>query len=444
MSKIEKLYFSLPSWSQDISISVYAFIRDKLFRKNRYSNRASDLVKLINQSNEEEIRKWQLARLNEIVNHALRNTVFYRDFYGIEAVDFKSFEDFRQLPLIDKQLVRENWEQFQVDLEEKVFKTHTSGTTGSSLQLRVSANNTAVEREGLNFSRSLVGYKRGDKLASFIGRKLMNTNRTTPPFWRYNFYDKQLLFSNWHISEKNLPLYIERYNKYQPAYVNGYPSFLYLFAEFSIRNSLKLHSPKAVFTGSETLLPHHREVIESAFNSKIYDHYGTAEHLVVAHQCEAASYHIREELGYLEIIDGEVYGTTFHNNAMPLIRYRIGDLAQLRDEKCSCGLSGRVIVNLEGRKDDIVVAKSGKKYGRISRIFQETKNIKEAQIVQESLEVLLINIVPQNLERFSLKEIEANITAKLGEDFDIRFQILESIPRTKNGKFRFVISRVTS
>lgn len=442
MSKIETFYFNLPSWAQNLCLSTYALFRDKFYRENKFYDEGLGLVKQINAANQEEIEKWQLERINQIVNYVLKNTSFYPQYYGMNKVDIRSFEEFRNLPTIEKQIVRENWDDFQVEVNEKVFKTHTSGTTGSSLELRISAKNTAIERAGYHFSRDIAGYKQGDKLASFVGRKLMNLDQAAPPFWRHNFYDNQLLFSNWHITDDSLPYYIEKYNKYKPEYVNGFPSFLYLFGEFSKRKNLKLHQPKAVFTGSETLMPYQREVIEKAFGCKVFDHYGTAEHLVVAHQCKNGNYHLREELGYLEIIEGEVYGTTFHNTAMPLIRYRIGDLAEMGKEQCSCGLPGRVILNLEGRKDDIIISRKGRKYGRISRIFQETTNVKEAQVIQESLDMLLINIVPQDKESFDLKEVEASVYEKLGADFQIKFNILESIPRTKNGKFRFVISKI--
>lgn len=436
------LYFKLPVWTQNFGISAYAWYRDNFFRENKYYPDAVKLVEKINHATEEEIEEWQLKQLNWIVNYAIQNTSFYKDYYRLEEVCFKTFEDFKQLPTINKQIVRDNWDKLQVNINDKVFISRTSGTTGSSLQLRISAKTTAIERAGFHYSRAIAGYKKGDKTASFIGRKVMNQNINKPPFWRYNSYDKQLIFSNWHVSDENLLFYIKKYNSFKPKYVNGYPSFLYLFAEYALRVKSTLHAPKAIFTGSETLLGYQKEVIEKAFDTKIYDHYGTAENLIVAHQCLNGKYHVREEFGYLEVINNEVYATSFHNEAFPLIRYKVGDLIELSDKKCTCGLSGRIIQKIDGRKDDIVISKSGKKYGRISRIFQDTLNVKEAQIIQTDKGKLLIKVVPQNENNFSFEVIKSSVMDKLDDDFEVQYEIVDKIPRTKSGKFRFVISTI--
>src|SRR5690606_26739800 len=144
------------------------------------------------------------------------------------------------------------------------------------------------------------------------------------------------------------------------------------------------------------------------------------EELFVARQQECGSYHLREELGYLETINGEVYGTAFHNTAMPLIRYEIGDRTEVEVIQCSCGKKGRVLKNIEGRKEDIVISKSGKKFGRLDHLFKDTDIIREAQIVQRNITDLEINIV-LNQHNADLSPIKNELNAKMGGEFNITF-----------------------
>lgn len=436
-----KIYEKSPVWAQNIGLSLYAWYRDKMFRRNKYFSEAVKLVNQINNSTPAEIEKWQLKQLNWIVNYALENTKFYKEFYGVDKVEIRTMEDFYQLPIIDKQIVRDNWEKLQVSVKDKVFNSSTSGTTGSSLRLRISQNNMAVEEAGIYCDRKDFNFSKKSKIASFTSRKLINRNRKIPPYWRYNCYDNQLLFSIWHVEEETLPYYIDKINQFNPDFINGYPSFLHLVSEHAIRTNSALIQPKSIFTSSESLLPFQKHSIENAFKTSIVDSYGTGEKLVNARQCIKGAYHVREELGYLEIIDSEIHGTTFHNIAMPLIRYNIGDIAKWDKSICSCNRSGRIIKSIEGRKDDIIISKNGRKFSRVSRIFQNTPNIKEAQIIQKSILELDINIVFQGPDH-DLSYVDKLVNEKFGSEFVISYKIMDEIPRTSNGKFRFVISRI--
>lgn len=82
----------------------------------------------------------------------------------------------------------------------------------------------------------------------------------------------------------------------------------------------------------------------------------------MAAQCPEGRYHLMEDVTYLEILDtetgqpttgiGEVVGTELHNEAMPFIRYRQGDLARISLDQCPCGRPGRLLADLAGRAND--------------------------------------------------------------------------------------------
>ena len=100
------------------------------------------------------------------------------------------------------------------------------------------------------------------------------------------------------------------------------------------------------------------------------------------------------------------------------------------------GLTGRPL-------EDIVVTPDGRHVGRLDHAFKDTLNVREAQIVQEDINSLIVKIVPRpgfspDNERMILDDLRL----RLGDEIAIHFQLVDRIPRTANGKFRFVISQV--
>jgi len=362
---------------------------------------------------------------------------------GLHPDDCSTLGTLERLPILEKTDVQDNWEAFHDwSASGPVMKSKTSGTTGTGLRLRLSEEIVGYERAAINRYRGRAGYEDGDRVASFIGRTLMRPDKMSPPFWRYNWADRQMLFSYWHVSNDTLPDYVHAYNDFAPAFAHGYPSFLYLIAEFCLRESLDLHSPKAIFTSSETLHDWQRKTIEKAFGAHILDRYASAEKVVSVAQCEEGSYHVDSELGILEIVDGEVIARTLHNLAMPLIRYRVGDAVEWGENSCPCGRSLPVIKQPRGRVEDILVAPDGRKFGRLDHLFKAKTEIREAQIIQNRIDQITVRVVRSSRDAISKEDIDGFVREKLGDTFSIKVEFVEQVPREENGKFRFVKSEV--
>ena len=212
--------------------------------------------------------------------------------------------------------------------------------------------------------------------------------------------------------------------------------------------------PKAIITSSETLFDYQREIIEEVFNCHVYDQYGCAEQVVFISQCEKETYHIHPEFGIVEFLreddsranPGEtarLICTGFTNMAMPLIRYDIGDSGIFSDEKCSCGRRFPVIEHLVGRTDDIIITRDGRQIGRLDPVFKGLQTIKEAQIVQEDFDKIILRIVPgSKFQKHEAEVIALELKKRLGSRTHIEIDIVSEIPRTAAGKFRSVISKV--
>jgi phenylacetate-CoA ligase len=242
---------------------------------------------------------------------------------------------------------------------------------------------------------------------------------------------------------------------FKPTAIHGYPSSVYLIAQGFKKHGKKLNSLKAIFTASESLYDFQREVIEDAFQVKVYNWYGNTEMCANIVECDKGRLHLKLEHSYVEILDennnpvkpggkGRLVCTAIGNRAFPLIRYDIGDIVTLsKEEKCVCGRGGIIIASIEGRKEDYIVTKDGKKIGRLDHLFKDTLGIKQSQIVQTEVGKITINIVLE--DNFSKKDINLltnEIFLRFGNGIDYEIKVVNEIPRGANDKFRFILSDI--
>jgi phenylacetate-CoA ligase len=234
-----------------------------------------------------------------------------------------------------------------------------------------------------------------------------------------------------------------------------YPSAVSLLARIndSIGNPVKL---KSVYCGSEMLSDECRKAISDSFSCSVFNQYGAEEFGTIAWECpEEHNLHINSNSVYLEIIgsngkpkksgSGEVVLTSLHNCAMPLLRYKIGDLGSFGQE-CPCGRGLPVLKTLEGRSNDFITLPSGKKRTPVSfDIMYGISGIMAYQLIQEKPNLFVFRYVQSNgeLSEKSKKEIISRMErATLGEKVKIEFEEAGKIPKTQNGKMSTVVSKV--
>jgi len=372
--------------------------------------------------------------------------------------NIQSISELRKLPILDKEMVRANYNEFiDVNLSKHKFSyTNTSGTTGTPLRIPVYKKGRQANYAFFERFKRWAGIAEQSRGVTFAGRVLVSPLAMKPPFWRYNYFNKNLQCSSYHLSDKNLYAYYEAIRDFRPDFVDSYPSSIYTVAHFIKERSLPRFSVKAVITSSETLLDYQRKIIEEVFSCRVYDQYGNAEQAAFICQCEAGSYHVNSEYGIVEFINpltkmearpgepAELVCTGFTNRAMPLIRYRIGDIGILSNKSCSCGREFPVVEAISGRSDDLIITREGTVIGRLDPVFKGIgETVIESQIAQVSHEELVLRIVKgrnySDLDGFKIRE---EIHKRTGCQFKIDLEYLNAIPREGNGKFRAVISMV--
>jgi len=404
----------------------------------------------------DELKKIQSLKLQKLIQEVYNYVPYYKkimDNKGIKPSDIKKENDLKLLPVLTKDIIRDNFN----DLINKKYQLNnmelitTGGTTGKPMKFYFGKHEIGIRSAHWERWKKLAGVEKFEKFM-YIG---MDENAKNNPQYDgtitlFNFY----LMASFGIDDKLMHKYLKKILDYKPLYLRGYASACYLLADFFKRNDIK-YKLKAVLTSSDMLYPYQRKVIEDVFCCKVFDHYGQVEDIVTANECELhKGYHINMESCIIEILDesgknlsegnsGRIIGTQLENYSMPLIRYDIGDIGTISNEKCQCGRSHTKITNLDGRKDDWIVTPEGKRVGvQINQTMEKLYDeILETQFLQDKKDLLLVKIVPSDKFKSSTEhEFEKEIRKQVGSLIKIEFKIASNIPKTSGGKHKLIVS----
>ena len=456
----EALYRAAPPWAQTILLNLHA-VRIHRHRFGAPLREALAALQRRERASPEEVRDYQNARLRRVVQVAYDRSPYYRkrmEALGLTPADIRGVGDLPKLPLLTKEEIRTRLTGLLTAAapQPSWLHGHTSGTTGSPLDLWYDRETAILTNATDLLQKRWVGMGARDWIGLLLGRVVVNPSQQRPPFWRANYLHRQVWFSSFHLSPENLDLYAAEIRRSGLRFLEGYPSTLFILAQHLERTERTLPM-RAVFSSSETLHAVQRETIERAFACQLYDFYGLAERVLFAIECDhQVGKHVVEEYGYVEIVDeqgapvpdgqtGYLVGTSLHNTALPLLRYRTSDLSRVLTERCPCGRSGRLLDNVTTKAEDIVVTPDGRLISPsiLTHPFKPFHQILKSQIVQDEVDRLLVKIVPS--EEFTAAcqaRLVTGLRERLGEAVDIEVQLVKEIPREPSGKFRWVISRV--
>lgn len=413
---------------------------------------------------DEEIHTYQLERLQELISHAYVNVPYYTQLFddiGLKPEDLQSFEDLKKIPYLTKQIVQENIEQLKAkNYPPEAFQyVSTGGSTGIPMGFYLEEGvSNAKERAFIKTMWDKVGYRFIDRCVYLRGSIVKNANKGE--FWEYSMLNRWLIMSSYHMTDENLPAYIKKIREFKPKFFQAYPSAITILARYMKEHNISpFSSVKAILCGSENLYPSQRELIEDVFKCRVYSWYGHSEQAVLGGECEHnTSYHLFPEYGYTELIDesgnpvkeedgvGEIVVTGFNNSIFPFIRYRTMDLGVLTHERCKCGRKYSLLKRVEGRLQELIVTKDNRLISMVainmhSDIF---KNVKQFQFYQEEKGEVTLNIVPnQNYSENDSEIIKDELSKKLGDGVNLTLNFVENIPRTRSGKYRFLIQKLS-
>ena len=401
--------------------------------------------------------------LRRVVRHAYDSVPFYRRKYdeaGVKPEDIKTVEDLSKLPIISKSDIRQSMNDvissdYSVD---SLRVLSTSGSTGQPLHVYISK-----AEDGFRKAKHLrANYSCGHK---FSNRWLTVTSpshfsEVSGIQMRLRFYSPKFVSVFWD-ADKQLSVI----GKFKPEILDGYSSSLSLLAREVRKKGVSGINPRIIFGGAELIDDVSRNVIEEVFEAPFYDQYATIEFERMAWQCpERLGYHIDADSLIMQGVDeggdevaagerGEIVCTSLFNFAMPLIRYRVGDVGVFSDEDCPCGRTLPLLKRIEGRCDSLLVLPDGRVLSpRAITVamgsFRLNKYIEQFRIVQETKDCIEITLKlgGSSMDKGVMeKEIVAHFKSMLGlEDGSVVFRVVfvDDMPLSKNGKLKIIESKL--
>jgi phenylacetate-CoA ligase len=410
-----------------------------------------------------QLRNIQFKKLKALITHAYNYIPYYHHLLrstGIRPEDIKKHEDLRKIPPVSKQDIRKSYNDFIVrglDLS-KLPSSFTSGSTGIPLKivydylgrLRIGASERYPFLE--------CGVKLNDNFVTVWGRGSQSI-----------IFERKYVRLLGSFSETTVPIFppeklVNVLRKLRPDVLNTFPSILSMLADYDVSGI----NPRLIFTEGEVVTPHCKHVARELFNSELFETYGSVEFGQLAFECEEhVGLHLITDIAYVEFIDddgehvssgeaGEIVVTGLCNYAMPLIRYKIGDVGVPSDEECQCGRGWPILKSIEGRLNDFLILPSGKKLSwlyvlrHILYDEQFQKNmffISRYQVVQERRDKLIFKVVKkETLDAKILEGIKNNLEkyfSELGEKMEVIMKVVEEIPSERTGKRRILISNLS-
>jgi len=463
LHKIGRIYRKLPVWAQNLAVSLYgvSYRRERLggvFDSYTAEFRGRDRWPV------DRMQEFLQQELRTVLRRAFREVPYYNQKWKSAGLDFEDIErmtlsDLSKLRVTPKRDLVGNEHLFvaqDIVAKKKLHRYCSSGSTGTPVTCIYSAEDhqrfyAAREARSFNWAgtslrspRSMIG-----------GRIVVPDPDSKPPYYRYNWAERQVYFSAFHISPDRVRNYLEGFSRYGPRLLTGYTHSHYTLARMMLEQGLRLdYSPSALVLGSEKLTAEMRMVIEEAFRARVYAEYGSVEQCALATECEFGSLHVSPDFGIVEILDeqdmpvpvgavGRIVCTSLLSETQPLIRYDIGDFGRFSAARCDCGRDHLpVLGELTGRCEDSIVGRDGRQIVRFHGLFIGLPHVWEGQVIQEALDFVRVRVVTRpgfdNQERRLICE---RLQERLGA-IRVEVEVVSKIERTARGKFRAVISHL--
>ena len=387
----------------------------------------------------------QWRRFQKILRIAYAESPFYRETFdgaGITPDVIRSRKDLEQIPITTREDLR-NPERL-VCTGRSVEELHCSLTTGSTgRRTRSYFDDRAwfLAKHLLKLrARLTTGVSPTDRIALLQESEAADQG----PGLRERLF-RLKSFS----IDQSVTALLDELRAFKPTVLYGFPSHLQRLAN-EVEGHLRI---SRVYTSGEFLVGTTRKLLEAAFDAPVLDVYGCTEVKEIAWQClEQDGYHINSDWLLVEVpthdpkrsSEGPILVTALYNQAMPLIRYEVGDTGTLLHEPCNCGRGLPLMRPTGGRTVDYFEIPDGSTVSPYAMTYsmEQVKGVRQFKIVQTSTDRVTVNAVTESgREQTIATEIRSNL-GKLLPGVAIEVQVVEGIEPDSHGKFRVVHSHV--
>lgn len=405
-----------------------------------------------------KIESYQDNQLKRIVKHAAKKVPYYRNLFrktGLDPDKFAGRADMYKIPLLDKDTLRTRQNEFISEGADKygINWDSTSGSTGTPLHFIVDHSTNAHKLACVLRSYQWGGYIPRKKTFSIQSYKFNNSQSISKHYPFVNLWR----FDAKKLKRETALEVLKMINDIRPKIFIGYPFSIFMLSRFAEEEGLSIDPLYSIVTAGETLSERRRELLEAAYNCKVYDFFSLHENVAVISECKHQTKHMNEDFAYNEIVDengkdaseqrvGELVGTGFYNYAMPLIRYKIGDTVVLNNKHtpCPCGRHFRGVKEIIGRQNDYLETPDGRFIGNVlEHSVDNARGVMLSQCVQDAVDHIYVNlIIDETYNEDSTKEFEMGLRQRLGGDIKIDFKVVDHLERNKSGKTPFIMSKI--
>lgn len=411
----------------------------------------------------EKIEAAQFRQLQGLLAHATRHVPHYREAIGTAVDDAIDPAAWRDLPILSRQALNAAGDQLVADRypqdHGRSFELKTSGSTGLVVRVR-GTELTQLFWEILclrdhlwhdrEFPRKLVvmRYQRDPALKDAEGVPSPGWGPATDDVVRTG------PSRQYHLG-LDIGALATALAREQPGYLLTHPSVVQGLARHCLDKGLQVPGLLEVRTLGESASPELRSLCRQAWGVHLVDMYTCQEAGYLALQCPDHSHlHVQSENVLLEVVDaagrpcapgevGRVLVTSLANFATPLIRYELGDYAEV-GEPCPCGRGLPVIRRVMGRYRNLLTMPDGSRrwpvLGNEGRL-RDIAPIGYMQLVQTAVDAISVRLVMQRkLAESEEQELGTYVRGNLGHPFHLEFEYVDSIRNPANGKIEQFIS----
>jgi phenylacetate-CoA ligase len=395
----------------------------------------------------ERLEMERTRQLRNLLAVAYREVPFYRSLFG----SLPTPEDLGSLPIVTKAALRAGYPHLTTrNTGQRCHENRTSGSTGANFCVREDAETAGWHRASLLLAFEWSGWQ--------LGEPHLQTG-VTPRRGLVKTVKDRLLrcayVSAFDLSDEALDRALQLLDRRGIVHVHGYPASLFYLARRALQTGWN-QPLRSIVSWGDTLYDHYRQMIQRAFGARVLDTYGISEGMQVCAQCEQHGlYHIHALDVIVECVDdegrpvpagqpGHLLLTRLHPGPMPLIRYRVGDLAVMSDRFCVCRRGFSTMESIQGRDTDVVITPAGNRLivHFFTGILNHFTDVESFQVVQESADAMLVRVVPSTGFTKQTPRKIVSALRKNGADLEIEVEVVNAIPVAVSGKSRLVINKL--
>lgn len=400
--------------------------------------------------------------LSDLLLHCYKHVPYYRPLLaeaGVVRDGRARPERLAQMPTLTKDIIRRCGDDLLSDerRHRRTYANTSGGSTGEPVEFLQDDVYLAWNRATALFYNHVAGKEPGQREVKLWGSERdILTGSIGLRAKAENFFYNRLLLNSFMMAPETMSAYVAAINRFRPRSIWAYVQSADELARHAESEGLRIEPVPVTILTAGTLTQPVRETVERVFGTRVHNQYASRETGPMACECPQRGLHVFERTTLIEVVDadgrpvpdgqsGELCVTLLTNFTMPLVRYRIGDVAALATERCPCGRPMRLLRAVTGRIIEHFVRRDGTLVDGafFLHVFYHRPWVLSYQVVQEDYDHVVGNVVargrPDEGER---EEMTRAIRAAMGEQCRVEFRFVESIPPSPSGKRLYMYSKV--